>query len=191
MSRRQRNRKRRAQQIRQGADEPQRPPAPVVEWTFEFTCLGCGHTVNRTIGQPGQPIEVRLPHLCPDCRRPAPFRESRSARILNLEDYPSIEGIRVQVRGESPTGPVLRRLETVDAIYRETGEPFRYQRLYDHENDIYWKRYTNRNTGEVEIESTERLSEHRGRGAARPKPTTPEAVESVDPSPPTTSRPIQ
>jgi hypothetical protein len=95
------------------------------------------------------------------------LREERTARVVNGHEYEGrITGIQAEQRS-GDRGRADRRFEIKDAVYRQTGERFRYERVYDRVNDVYMKKYTNLETGEVQVESTERLSEHRGRGAAR------------------------
>ncbi|MEW6313646.1 MAG: hypothetical protein AB1513_06310 [Pseudomonadota bacterium] len=43
-------------------------------------------------------------------------------------------------------------------------------RLIDRDNDHYFERVTDHETGEVIHENKEKLSEHQGHGSARPKP---------------------
>ena len=75
-------------------------------------------------------------------------------------------GIKARHPGEGK--PHL--IKTVgDDLQRSTGRWLHLERTVDRENDDYRETLTDPQTGEVLLDKRERLSEHRGRGAAKPK----------------------
>lgn len=156
----------------QGAESPRRPVAPEVEWTLGFECSACHFIANEvtfTADAQGDGPTIKHPGACPACGNHV-LSMSRKHRVMNLDDYSEpLTGWQMRMRLDPKAAPVWRA-ESREAVYRLTGERFRYERTYDHENDLYSKRYTNLETGEVAVESTEPLSQHTGRGSARRPP---------------------
>ena len=54
-------------------------------------------------------------------------------------------------------------------ICKNSGQSVRVQRLIDKNSDVYFERVTDLETGQVIHECSEPLSQHRGRGTAKPK----------------------
>jgi hypothetical protein len=76
-------------------------------------------------------------------------------------------------RGEPGQVRPFREWVAGDELHRNSGKRRRVERVIDRENDWYSERIFNE-AGDLVWEVEERLSEHRGRGAAKP-PTDPGA----------------
>ncbi|HEX7122373.1 MAG TPA: hypothetical protein VF178_08400 [Gemmatimonadaceae bacterium] len=122
-------------------------------------------------------MNIRHPGSCGICGGTR-LSISRRAKVLNLDDYAGdITGMHLRMRLDPRAAPVLD-VRWTNEVYRATGELHRYERVFDRENDVYFKRYTNLVTGKVVVEEHEPLSKHVGRGAARRSASAP--VQSLD-----------
>lgn len=148
---------------------------PVYEITTYIACFDCGTVVGqRTFGPADagdaqKPVHYTTP--CPQCGC-EDFGMGHLHRIVNIEDFDEgeIAGTTLVVKGPEKKRPIFET-KWKQEIYRDTGEPYLYERVYNRSRDLYFKRYTNLRTGEVTIESLERLSDHQGRGSARSSQT--------------------
>ena len=108
---------------------------------------------------------VHAASMCPGCGKAL-----SEIRVLVEEEVPLTirERLQTKVRHGQP-GEVAPHLETTagDDLKWSTGRWLRVERRVDRENDLYTETLTDPETGEVVREVHERLSEHRGRGAAK------------------------
>jgi hypothetical protein len=90
------------------------------------------------------------------------------------------EKLHAKVRHGQP-GEVAPHLEMVagDDLQRSSGRWLRLERRIDRENDLYTEKLTDPETGEVVREVRERLSEHRGSGAAKQRDTSKDGEHST------------
>ncbi len=157
-----------------------RPPAPRLEWSFWFVCVDCRATSSVVTFKDKKEMQVRHPGRCGIC---GGGRLSLSRRAKVLDDYAgAITGMHMRMRLDPRAAPVLD-VRWTEEVYRATGELHRYERVFDRENDVYFKRYTNLVTGKVVVEEREPLSKHVGRGAARRSAPAPALAQSSSATP--------
>lgn len=80
------------------------------------------------------------------------------------------EKLRLKGRQDGKKKPVLEQVHG-DDLHRKTGMWKKLSRIIDRQNNLYHETVTNPETGKIEHECREPLSEHRGHGAAKKKKT--------------------
>ena len=121
-------------------------------------CGGCGVTLEE---DPSLPVESRGP--CPVC--------GSATRLFQV-------AIRVKAAARSKLGLRGKHAGSVepffeqvsgDDLHHKTGKWMKHSRVIGRDNDLYHEVVTNPETGEVVHECKEKLSQHRGHGAANLK----------------------
>jgi predicted RNA-binding Zn-ribbon protein involved in translation (DUF1610 family) len=124
------------------------------------SCSGCGASVP----EPGR-IEDREP--CPTC--------GSLARTINVRLTGTVqarERLNLKARhGDVGEVKPYREQTSGDELHRDSGEWRRVSRVVDCEHDRYTERIVDA-AGNVVRDVDEPLSEHQGRGAAKPRPPT-------------------
>ncbi len=120
-------------------------------------CSACGALIDTTLDTPVAQA------WCPAC--------GSSLRNFNCSIHESITvrdevGVKVKRAGESR--PFIED-RAVPVFSRDRQKLVREVRIIDRDNDQYSKTITDYETGEVIYQCDEPLSEHQGRGDARPK----------------------
>jgi hypothetical protein len=116
-------------------------------------------------GKCGAVLSSPDPATCPQCGR------ALSEIHLLVDEEISLtlrEKLHAKVRYGQP-GEIAPHLETTagDDLQRSSGRWLHLERRVDREKDLYTEKLTDPETGEVMRDVRERLSEHRGRGAAK------------------------
>lgn len=129
-------------------------------------CGGCGRKLDESASLP--PSE-RLP--CPSCGSTArAFSEQVEDKVTNRERL----GFKVKCGGKRR--PAVEGVSGAD-LHRKSGRWMHLTRLIDRKKDRYEEVVTDPETGEVIHECRERLSDHRGHGAARRREENPSEQE--------------
>ena len=124
-----------------------------------IVCSACGAAIDEP---PSTPLDERKP--CPSC--------GSLVRTFNVHVHESVtlrEKIGLKHKRPGHKEPIYESVLGED-LHRATGQWNQLSREIDRENDRYKERIVNLQTGEVLRDVDEPLSNHTGRGSARPKP---------------------
>jgi hypothetical protein len=116
------------------------------------------------------PLPDEVPGIEPSKRKPCPECGS-AARIFGKESTATVKS-HAQIAGKAETPsekkPFLE-VKSGDDFHRDTGTFNDLERIIDRRNDRYHERIVDKETGAVIREVNEPLSDHVGRGLAKPK----------------------
>ena len=129
--------------------------------TVEITCKGCGHKFDEKMENAEQ---APCPH-CPSTAR------NVSVAITEEVAFTVYDSMRAKNRRKDLPSKDKLRTDIIAGfeLHRKTGKWYKKDRVIDRDNDYYLERIVDPETGEVIRECEEKLSEHQGRGSAKPK----------------------
>ncbi len=121
----------------------------------------CGECKIQLEEDPNLPAKERAP--CPKCGA-----VSRTFHV-SIHDTVTMKS-KLGMKGRHAGGgkPFVEQISG-DDLHRKTGKWVKLKRIIDHENDHYHEIVTDPATGKIIHECKERLSDHKGHGAAKSK----------------------
>src|SRR5680860_366297 len=141
------------------------PREPRFEVTLIVMCKSClqeiGRFVRSTDADGSVSVDEPPATVCPTCGCDEFLADWSNLRVLNPEDFDSNTGWKTRVKAEGQKKPILET-QSYEQVYSETGDRVFYERVYNRDQDLYFKRYTNLETGEVVVEEAGTLKAHQG-----------------------------